>query len=145
MRNIFEKLGSRAILGFLFGLSIGTGLSQFWVGIALSDIVVDYELSAVAKTNLNLAYAASLREGDHKKMIEHYESGIQTNVLVFTEDGKKIPELSENDQCALEKVRKYWLEQCEKQCFIKIAHLLKQEFRITSSCTGSSLRSSSVS
>ena len=111
------------------GFAVGSSISKWW---SLNE----WKLSNIAETQLNLDKANDLREGETNRVIQHYESLIQISVRGFTNNGKDIASLSENDLCVLDRVIKYWEEKCEKKCFEDIAPILiERKMRITSACS----------
>lgn len=112
-------------------------LTGFFAGMYFTGYTVNenLEVSSVGETNYYLAMANQIRKGDHSKAVEHYESMIETHVKHFTKNGEGLVSLNENDTCVLDKVIRYWKEECQEKCFMELIPIFEmRKIRITSGC-----------
>lgn len=122
---------SSLFIGFFLGVSCYILLYKY----SLDSFIKDFELSSVAETNVNLSYSKTLREGKGTDLVEHFESLVETNVLIFTDHGKALNDLSENDRCVFNKVKEYWENECSKSCFPKLKPIFQElDKRINIAC-----------
>ena len=129
MRGIMRINAYYILVALFAGFAAGSYFSGWW-------FLNDWKVSNIAETQLNLEKANNLRKGETQKVINHYETLIHTHVRGFTNDGKDVASLSENDLCVLDKVVIYWEEKCERKCFKEIASILNErKLRITRACS----------
>lgn len=110
---------------FLTAITFGIATAWYWVDVEMGAIRELCEASSVAEVNKSLILVNDLRLGKYDDAIEFQEGMIEIHTLTFTNDGSRIPELSENDRCVLDKVKKYWENECDRECFPELAPILE--------------------
>ena len=123
---------------FLSGFLLGISLNSYLYEDKLASFIDGFTLSNVGETNINLSNAKLLREGKVTYMVEHFEHLVQSNVLIFTNHGKGLDDLNENDLCVFNTVKEYWIKECNRNCFPKLQRIFDAQNNSNVACNGNS-------
>ena len=116
----------KAVSFILFGFVIGGETYKYLFFSDVEESISMFEKDLTSEAFLYLHLASLIRNGENQDALVFAEKRLSGLISTFTNKGRFMKNLNEQELKVIEETNKYWLEQCKMDCLPTIEHIFSE-------------------